>query len=148
MGCDIEPTFRYNKIKPVGTGINPLNNKEETRMKKNLGFNNERTFGVEVEFFLDRSRRRGAHADEVAQAVRNQGIECYVEGYNHMTRPHWKIVTDVSVSYEGLEIVSPILKGQEGLEELEKVLKGLSEVGAKVNRTCGIHVHNEANDFS
>ena len=117
-------------------------------MKKNLGFNNERTFGVEIEFFLGRSRRRGAHAEEVAQAVKNQGVECRVEGYNHTTRPHWEIVTDVSVSYEGLEIVSPILKGQEGLEELEKVLKGLREAGAKVDKTCGIHIHHDASDFT
>ena len=117
-------------------------------MKKNTGFNNQRTFGVEIEFFLGRIKRRGAYADEVAQAVREQGIECYVEGYNHRTRPHWKIVTDCSVSYEGLEIVSPVLKGQDGFNQLEKVLKALNQVGAKVDRTCGIHVHHDANDFS
>ena len=117
-------------------------------MKKNTGFNNERTFGIEIEFFLGRSNRRGAYANEVAQAVRNQGIDCQVEGYNHHTRPHWKIVTDASVNYEGLEIVSPILKGEEGLEELNKVLKGLNEAGAKVDRTCGIHVHHDAGDFT
>jgi len=117
-------------------------------MKKNTGFNNNRTFGVEIEFFLGRTNRRGAYAEEVAQAVREQGIECYVEGYNHTTRPYWKIVTDASVSHEGLEIVSPPLKGQDGLNQLKKVLEALNQVGAKVNRTCGVHVHHDASDFS
>ena len=117
-------------------------------MKKNTGFNNQRTFGVEIEFFLGRTNMRGEHAEEVAQAVRNQGVECRVEGYNHTTRPHWKIVTDSSVRYEGLEIVSPPLKGQDGLNQLEKVLKALNQVGAKVDKTCGIHVHHDASDFT
>ena len=117
-------------------------------MKKNTGFNNERTFGVEIEFFLGRTNRRGAYAEEVAQAVREQGIECYVESYNHITRPHWKIVTDSSVSYEGLETVSPPLKGQDGLNQLKKVLKALNQVGAKVDRSCGVHVHHDASDFT
>ncbi len=117
-------------------------------MKKNTGFNNQRTFGVEIEFFLGRTNRRGEYAEEVARAVREQGIECYVEGYNHTTRSYWKIVIDTSVSYEGLEIVSPPLKGQDGFNQLEKVLKALNQVGAKVDRSCGVHVHHDANDFT
>lgn len=116
-------------------------------MRKNKGFNNERTFGVEIEFFLGCSSRPGAYAEEVAQAVRNQGVECYVESYNHVTRPHWKIVTDGSVSYEGLEIVSPPLRGQEGLHQIRKVLEALNKVGAKVDDSCGLHIHHDASDF-
>lgn len=117
-------------------------------MKKNTGFNNNRTFGVEIEFFLGCSSRPGAFAEEVAQVVREHGIECYVESYNHTTRPHWKIITDSSVSYEGLEIVSPPLRGQDGLNQLKKVLEALNKAGAKVNRTCGVHVHHDASDFT
>ncbi|MDI6840421.1 MAG: amidoligase family protein [bacterium] len=117
-------------------------------MKKNTGFNTKRTFGVEIEFFLKQSHQRGAGAQEVAAKVREYGINCHVEGYNHTTRSYWKIVTDASVDYEGLEIVSPILQGHDGLKQLETVCKALEAAGAKVNKSCGIHVHHDANDFS
>ena len=57
-----------------------------------------------------------------------------MEGYNHTTRPYWKIVTDASVSHEGLEIVSPVLKGQDGLNQLEKVLKALNQVELRLTK--------------
>ncbi len=109
-------------------------------------FNTERTFGVEIEFVGD--------AYSVKEAVNQLGIECEVEGYNHATRNHWKIVTDASVrptgrqTGRGLEIVSPILRGIEGLEQLKRVCQGLENAGAKVNRTCGLHVHHDAQDFT
>ena len=117
-------------------------------MKKNTGFNNNRTFGVEIEFFLGCSSRPGAFAEEVAQVVKEYGIECHAESYNHVTRPHWKIVTDGSVSYEGLEIVSPPLRGQEGLSQIKKVLEALNKVKAKVDDSCGLHIHHDVRDFT
>ncbi len=109
-------------------------------------FNTERTFGIEIEFIGD--------AIEVETAVRAAGVSCHREGYNHNTRSYWKITTDASVyqnrSYDntGWELVSPILKGQEGLDELEKVCKALVTAGVKVNKTCGLHVHHGAGDFT
>ncbi len=109
-------------------------------------FNNERTFGVEIEFI--------GNAESVKQAVCARGVNCEVEGYNKRTRGHWKIVTDGSVRrnrYQtggGLEIVSPILKGQDGLEQLRKVCEALEAAGADVNKTCGLHIHHDAGDFN
>lgn len=108
-------------------------------------FNTERTFGVEIEFI--------GCADAAQRALRELGVACERESYNHSTRTWWKITTDASVyknrSHDGTgwELVSPILKGQEGLDELERVCKGLENAGAKINRRCGIHVHHDARDF-
>ena len=109
-------------------------------------FNQERTYGVEVEYF-------GLPREIVAQELRNIGIKVEVEGYNHSTKDHWKIVTDASVTATGTnesrgsELVSPILKGAQGLLELEKILNKMDEIGCKVDRTCGIHVHHYIGEF-
>ena len=110
-------------------------------MKKAEGFNQERTFGIEIEFF-------GVSKHDAAQAIKDEtGIECRGEYYNHETQDYWKIVSDASVDYEGLELVSPPLAGDEGLKELENVLEALNGAGAEVNRSCGIHVHHDVNDY-
>lgn len=95
----------------------------------------DRSFGVEIEFF-------NADHYELVDALAARGITCELEGYNHHTRSHWKIVSDASVSgYNGAELVSPVLHGSEGMAQLEKVCEALEEVGAKVNKSCGLHVH-------
>jgi hypothetical protein len=77
------------------------------------------------------------------------GIDCEVEGYTHRTTPHWKLVTDNSIrGSRTFELVSPILKGEAGLTELMKVCNILNRCGAKVNKSCGTHVHLNASEFS
>lgn len=106
-----------------------------------------RKFGVEIEFF-GISRSAAAHALTVA------GINAVAEGYNHTTTDYWKIVTDSSVSaigtgsYNGNEIVSPILSGEDGLRQVELVVKTLVAAGARVGTSCGLHVHHDANDLT
>ena len=100
-------------------------------------FNEERTFGVEIEFTT-------ASKEEVAARMNEKGVPTYVEYYNHSTRDHWKVITDSSCGYE---LVSPILKGRQGLAQLEKACEALREAGAQVNRKCGLHVHHDINDF-
>lgn len=100
-------------------------------------FNEERTFGVEIEFTR-------ASREEVARLMNEKGVRACVEHYNHSTRGYWKVITDSSCGYE---LVSPILKGRDGLEQLRKACEALKEVGAKVNRKCGLHVHHDINDF-
>ena len=112
-------------------------------------FNNERDFGVEIEFL----RPSDKNQEEIANALRGIGVQCRVEGYNHTTRTHWKIVSDSSVSshrtglYGDNELVSPRLKGQEGLDELEKVCQTLQLLGCEVNKSCGIHVHHDVTNI-
>src|SRR5262245_17661809 len=62
------------------------------------------TFGVELEFL---SLNRMSH-EQIAEEVRAAGVMCQSEHYNHTTRTHWKLTTDMSC---GSEMVSPPLAG-------------------------------------
>ena len=103
-------------------------------------FNSTRQFGIEIE-------GTGLSVSQAAAALRNAGIPCEDNGYNHSVRPHWKAVSDASVG-DGFEIVSPILSGVEGLEAVKAVAAALVAAGATVDRSCGLHVHVNARDLS
>lgn len=102
-------------------------------------FSFDRTFGVEMEIIHESESK-------IRSAIRNAGVECEIEGYNHDTRTHWKIVSDASVD-GGFEVVSPVLKGRDGLDELEKVCNALVSAGARIRKCCGLHVHLGTDDF-
>ena len=99
-----------------------------------------RTYGIEIEFF-------NITPVKAVEALTAVGILTAYEGYNHHVRPHWKVTTDASVTRRGtgvgagLELVSPILQGEVGLEITSKAVKALLDAGAKVDKTCGLHVH-------
>ena len=101
-----------------------------------------RNFGVEIEA-CNCTRER------LARELTAAGINVQVEGYNHTDHTdHWKLVTDSSLSGNNtFELVSPILHGEQGIEELEKVCWVLDLCNAKVNDTCGLHVHMDAAEF-
>lgn len=107
---------------------------------QNLNLVHSRSFGIEIECF-------GPTMEQAAEAIRATGIEIEVEGYNHHTRPVWKIVPDSSVA-NGFEVVSPILSGNDGLGQVKKVATALVGAGAKVDRRCGFHVHVDARDLT
>jgi hypothetical protein len=101
-----------------------------------------RNFGVELEIV-------GISRSAAVQAIQLAGIACFDMGYTHAVHSHWKVVSDSSVDGgRGCEVVSPILSGEAGLEEVAKVCKALTAAGAKVNRTCGLHVHVAARDLT
>ena len=101
-----------------------------------------RKFGIEIEAY-NCSRER------LARELKEAGIEVTVEGYNHTTRPHWKLVTDSSLSgNDTFELLSPILVGETGLRELEKVCWVLDLCDVKVNESCGLHVYIDATGFN
>ncbi|MBC6698871.1 amidoligase family protein [Hymenobacter sp. BT190] len=101
-----------------------------------------RTFGVEIEAF-------GVTRADLLAELRAQGLEAEGESYNHNTRPHWKIVSDASVTGpNGFELVSPVLQGYEGLEDLARACRALKICGAQVNNSCGLHVHLGTRDLS
>lgn len=106
----------------------------------------DRTYGIEIECY------HSSNSDikqEVCSALSRVGISCQFLGYTHTVTTGWKIVTDSSIrGGYGLEVVSPILSGEEGLEQIKKVTKVLSELGCKVNRSTGLHVHHGARDLS
>jgi hypothetical protein len=105
-----------------------------------IKFDFTRKFGVEIEF-----NEMAVSKSQLASLIRAKGIECREEGYNHSTRSHWKIITDSSC---GLELVSPPMIGQDGFNQIEIVCQVLNEVGAKVDKRCGLHVHHDASDLT
>jgi len=60
----------------------------------------------------------------------------------------WRFVEERSLrGPQGIEMLSPPLIGKDGLLKLKKALKILKANGAKVNKTCGLHIHHDASDF-
>lgn len=101
-----------------------------------------RKFGIELEMYNIDSQR-------LATALQVENIDFANEAYNHTTRTHWKAVRDGSINgINPVEVVSPILQGRSGIEQVKKVCKVLNELDAKVNTSCGFHVHFDANDFT
>ena len=94
------------------------------------------TFGIEIECV-------GVNTTTAKQALESAGIVCENNGYNHNTRPVWKVVTDGSLSSRdgSCEVVSPVLSGTDGLTEVRTVMAVLRTAGARINESCGMHIH-------
>lgn len=107
----------------------------------------ERTIGIEIEFF-------GCHKDSVVERLNARGIQVAWMHYTHNVMDTWKLVYDASVTStgtgvgHGLELVSPPLKTAEMKRQLEIVCEVLNELGAKVDKTCGVHVHHDVEDLT
>jgi hypothetical protein len=97
---------------------------------------NALTFGIEIECV-------GVNTSTARQALEAAGITCENNGYNHNTRPVWKVVTDGSLSSRdgSCEVVSPVLSGTDGLTEVRTVMAVLRTAGARINESCGMHIH-------
>jgi hypothetical protein len=110
-------------------------------------------FGIEIECLVPGSSMStlSSVAQGVASAFTAAGVPCYYAGYSHARTGQWKIVTDSSISapagFVGLEVVSPPL-GDEGLAQIEIVGRELIRMGARVNKSCGLHVHIGARSMS
>lgn len=96
------------------------------------------TFGCEMECIGGRNTRMS-----VIHAVRDAGFrvanESYVNRYNDDT---WVVGFDGSLDGQNaMEIKTPILKGIEGLDAIRRFTKVLNDMGVRVNRSCGLHVH-------
>jgi hypothetical protein len=99
-----------------------------------------RKFGVEMEVIL-----QDRYALE--RELRSRGLDVYNDRYTHQVMNSWKIVTDASVM-GGYELVSPPLSGRAGLDQLKKACAALAACGARVNRSCGLHVHHDVSDLT
>lgn len=101
------------------------------------------TFGVEIESYH-------YTRDALIAASTTNGLQVHSEGYNHHdNKVYYKIVSDASLTGDNTnEVVSPILKGQKGLNSLKAMCDTLAAVDAKVNRSCGLHVHIGAEKIS
>lgn len=92
------------------------------------------TFGVEIECLM-------AHYNLTAAAAET-GFNYQYENYNHRDgMNHFKFVSDASLSSGGIECVSPVLNGKDGLAQLKTCCKTINKAQARVDRSCGLHVH-------
>lgn len=104
--------------------------------------NFDKQFGVELECY-------NVNRDTLRRKLTAAGINCNEANRGASNRAYWKITNDGSIrGINGFELVSPILQGEEGLSELMKVCKVLNDCKAKVNRSCGTHVHINARNFT
>lgn len=105
-----------------------------------------RYFGLEFEFL--RSSRDGrvsdihSWADIIRPALQGQPFRVR-DGYVHSDGSAWELKVDGSCGYE---LVSPKLTRADW-PVVERVLAALNAAGARVNRSCGLHVHVDVRDF-
>lgn len=94
------------------------------------------TFGVEIECY-------NCIRERLIERSAAKGLQVHSEGYNHRDNEHYyKIVSDSSLrGNDTNEVVSPVLKGKKGLGSLKSLCDALAEIDAKVNVSCGLHVH-------
>ncbi len=99
------------------------------------------SYGAEFEMLI-KDRR------DLETKLNERGFPAYETGYEHTMTNSWKIGHDSSIrvqsGYEPVEVVSPKLFGVQGFDAIRGVLAAVSEIGAKVNRSCGFHVHVDA----
>lgn len=100
------------------------------------------TIGVEIEMTgltrEDAAKIVAAHFGTTATRVNAQWS--YTE--DNQGR-EWKITRDASIRIDGgeaCELVTPILKWND-IETLQEIIRKLRRAGAKVNESCGLHVH-------
>ena len=97
-----------------------------------------RRFGVEIECV-------GASRAAIIRECGQRGLAIFSESYNHCDGGNHKIVSDASIRGEnGNEVVTRPLSE---LEELRTILDALKAAGARVNKSCGLHVHIDAADL-
>lgn len=101
------------------------------------------TFGVEIECF-------GVNKPRLQAEMAARGLDAYETGYSHAdSTTRYKLAYDGSISGgNGCECVTPILKGVDGENSLKMACEALHVVGARVNRSCGLHIHFGAADMS
>lgn len=110
-------------------------------------------FGLEIEMVVPQGRKDGFTLESMAKSLSELGPQGVTyEGYTHATHDHWKIVTDSSIhpSHSGqdlcFELVSPILVGEAGLGQLRNIMDNIRRMGIDTNRSCGFHVHVDAEE--
>lgn len=78
-----------------------------------------------------------------------RGITVVTPSSTHEVVSGWKIVSDSSIrvrtrGYQGCELVSP---PSTNFDELKIVCEVLKEIDAKVNSSCGLHIHHDISDL-
>lgn len=75
---------------------------------------------------------------------RTLGLRCQENGNGNLwvSENDGSLTGDASVGPDnrGHEVISPVLRGVNGLTQARMVMKSLSRAGAKINKSCGLHV--------
>lgn len=99
---------------------------------------NNAKFGIELECY-------GVPMGDVTSALRVAGINVMTSSYSGREYSVWQVKPDCSIRGDyGFEVVSPILEGEAGIHDVRRVCAILAQLGAKVNTSCGFHVHHNA----
>jgi len=94
-------------------------------------------FGIELEAF-------NATQQTVVEQLRAVGLDARVSTYAGRDYSVWQVKTDGSIRGDmGFELVSPILEGEAGIADARKACDALKALGAKVNTSCGFHIHHD-----
>jgi hypothetical protein len=110
----------------------------------------DRSFGIEIEVFdLFYGTLIPPYGGIVPNHLNPLADELISAGIDLGKEPsQWRFVQDTSIVGKGaIEIVSPPLFGTEGLRQIEVVCQILRNGGARVDNSCGLHVHHDASDF-
>jgi len=107
-------------------------------------------FGIEIET-IGQTRAVLAKALQTVVGGTVHDVGGFYETFEVLdtTGRTWKLMTDASLQAPRslqAEIVSPILTWND-LETLQEVVRAVREAGAKVDASCGIHVHVDAQAF-
>jgi hypothetical protein len=150
-GCDCA---ECKKLRKGFEAVNPLDFASDEMKRAALDYQAKgRTFGVEIEFYAPNSQ---AARDLDMNSRQYVGVKLGEQGlrvYTHEHPERWSVKSDASLSerpadHEGIEVTSPVLRGEAGLTEIAKACAAINAAGAKVNKTCGLHVHVGAKDLT
>ena len=116
--------------------------------------NENRTFGVEIECFLNTDGRRFVNnfMNQSEGERKGQKIK-YNYRYGSWSPTMWTLGYDSTITSNGEgysnahELTSCPIKFSD-LGKVKSVIDELNTVGAKVNKSCGLHVHIDAKDLS
>ena len=123
-----------------------------TKAAQRLGYHIEvnhpivETYGIEIEFFSQTDR------SEIKEEFENRGIGARNGDYRDWNREDWVVKTDGSIeppdNTYGCEIASPVLNHAIVDDEIKRACRILKDADAKVNRSCGLHVHMGEHNFT
>lgn len=136
-------TFLLKPVAYPGFGIHALGVSKEVRMTTTL---QSLRFGVEIEC-VGCSKERLTRAINIA--LPGSRIDSYRENsvIDVMGRS-WNVVRDGSLSgSENGEIVTPPLNYSD-IEALQNVIRSVRHAGARVDASCGIHIHVDGSQFA
>lgn len=96
---------------------------------------NEVTFGIEIECFVPNRYR-----SSITVGRYHNGIDITFSPYSGWNAQHDGSLRGPS-GYFPVEVVSPPMSGEDGLAQIWRMIDILNSMGAKINNTCGLHVH-------